>query len=266
MVLTKRLSDAFDRLWLNQSTPGVGVGLFLATAALSMYSGALRNRHTLVAKASPSRAISSLSTVAVSNSNNGDKIRAKWLARDGEHDYLKDVLGERALEWVKTQNFESTTALGEPSASPLYQKVLSILDSSDKIPYLRKLNDKYYNFWQDKKNPRGLWRRISMESYLSQAPEWETVLDFDELGRVEGESWVYKGHTIYEPDPSSGERVTRTMMQLSRGGADAVVLREFDLDAKAFVTENGFEVPESKSRVAWKSKDVLLVGRYLAFL
>lgn len=186
-------------------------------------------------------------------------IRAKWLERDGEHDYLKDVLGEKSLDWVKGRNVHSVAALGEPTESPLYNKVLSILDSSDKIPYLRKINDMYYNFWQDKANPRGLWRRTTMESYTSASPDWEIVLDFDALGKAEGESWVYKGHTVYEPPYGTG-KVERTMMQLSRGGADAVVLREFDLDSKAFVQDSPFVVPESKSRVSWKSRDILFVG------
>ena len=175
---------------------------------------------------------------------------------------MKEVLGDKALDWVKGRNEHSITSLGDPSKSPLYDKVLSILDSSDKIPYLRKINNMYYNFWQDKQNPRGLWRRTTMESYLTSSPQWETVLDFDELGRQEGESWVYKGHTVYEPPFSadSPRRIKRTMMQLSRGGADAVVLREFDLDLKDFVKENAFFVPESKSRVAWKDADTLLIG------
>jgi prolyl oligopeptidase len=52
------------------------------------------------------------------------------------------------------------------------------------------------------------------------------------------------------------------MMQLSKGGADAVVMREFDLDAKCFVQprDKPFVIPEGKTRVAWKSIDVLLVG------
>lgn len=58
------------------------------------------------------------------------------------------------------------------------------------------------------------------------------------------------------------QEITRTMMQLSRGGADAVVMREFDLVNKCFVPDEQqpFFLPEAKSRVAWKSRDVLLVG------
>jgi len=201
-----------------------------------------------------------MSTEQTSTASSVDPIRSNWLARDGEHDYLKDVLGEKSLEWVKGRNVHSVNALGDPKESPLYDKVLSILDSSDKIPYLRKINDLYYNFWQDKANPRGLWRRTTMESYTSAAPEWEVVLDFDALGAAEGESWVYKGHVVYEPPFGTG-KVERTMMQLSRGGADAVVLREFDLNTKTFVTEEPFLVPESKSRVSWKTRDILFVGK-----
>lgn len=65
-------------------------------------------------------------------------------------------------------------------------------------------------------------------------------------------------------------------MKLSRGGADATVVREFDYKQGKFVTpfkeqdfdhnkesdpnSSGFYLPEAKSVVAWKSLDVLLVG------
>jgi hypothetical protein len=57
----------------------------------------------------------------------------------------------------------------------------------------------------------------------------------------------------------AGVEPTRTLIGLSRGGADAVVRREFDLVDKAFV-KGGFELPEAKSRCAWQSRDVLIVG------
>lgn len=120
-------------------------------------------------------------------------IRSHWLKRDQEHAYLKEVLGEDALTFVREQNRLCLSQFGDPSSTPLYAKILSILDSQEKIPYLRKYNDLYYNFWQDHSNPRGVWRRITMDSYLSSSPAWEVVIDFDELGRLEGESWVYKG-------------------------------------------------------------------------
>ncbi len=50
------------------------------------------------------------------------------------------------------------------------------------------------------------------------------------------------------------------MVHLSRGGKDAVVIREFDLVQKQFV-KNGFRLfNEAKSRVAWLDKNRLLVA------
>ena len=48
-------------------------------------------------------------------------------------------------------------------------------------------------------------------------------------------------------------------MRLSRGGSDAVVLREFDLTSKAFVTD-GFVLPEAKGWVSWLDPDTLLLS------
>lgn len=41
-------------------------------------------------------------------------------------------------------------------------------------------------------------RTKSIELYQSADPEWEVVLDFDALGAAEGESWVYKGNSLYD--------------------------------------------------------------------
>ncbi|MFM8285040.1 MAG: prolyl oligopeptidase family serine peptidase, partial [Planctomycetaceae bacterium] len=51
----------------------------------------------------------------------------------------------------------------------------------------------------------------------------------------------------------------RCLISLSRGGADADVVREFDLEAKTFV-DDGFTLPEAKSRVAWRTADELFVA------
>ena len=57
----------------------------------------------------------------------------------------------------------------------------------------------YYNFWRDAKNPRGLWRRTTLEEYRRDQPAWEVVLDLDELGRQEHENWVWHGADVLKP-------------------------------------------------------------------
>ncbi|KAK3261375.1 hypothetical protein CYMTET_29712, partial [Cymbomonas tetramitiformis] len=184
-------------------------------------------------------------------------LQARWMEKDGEHAWLEEVEGESALTWVKDINANCLSELGDPASKASYQRVLSILDSKEKIPHPRKIGEYYYNFWQDAENPRGLWRRTTPESYRQPEPEWEVVLDVDALGAAEDISWVYAGHTLLEEE--DGSPPSRTLMKLSRGGSDANVVREFDLVTKAFV-EGGFELPEAKSRVSWVHRDLLLVG------
>jgi prolyl oligopeptidase PreP (S9A serine peptidase family) len=54
----------------------------------------------------------------------------------------------------------------------------------------------------------------------------------------------------------------RAILRLSRGGGDAVVLREFDVATKAFVP-GGFHLPEAKGGAEWLDKDTLLLSSAL---
>ena len=168
--------------------------------------------------------------------------------------WLEEVTGEKPLDWVGARNKESTSELtGKPGFQPLNDRLLKVLDSNDKIPLISKAGPWYYNFWRDAKNKRGLWRRTSLEEYRKPQPAWETVLDLDALGAAEKENWVWKGATFLEPD------YQRVLLSLSRGGADATVVREFDVIRKEFV-DDGFTLPEAKSRVAWRGSDSLFVA------
>src|SRR2546430_1085525 len=96
--------------------------------------------------------------------------------------WLEDVTGERALGWVKEQNAVSTKELqSSPDFEPIRRRLLAIMDSKEKIPYVTKHGPFYYNFWRDEKNVRGLWRRTTMAEYRKAEPAWETVVDLDKL-------------------------------------------------------------------------------------
>ncbi|MGH7741177.1 MAG: S9 family peptidase, partial [Candidatus Eiseniibacteriota bacterium] len=168
--------------------------------------------------------------------------------------WLEDVAGEKPLEWVKAHNARTTAELAQSDEFKSMQaRFLDILDSDARIPTVEKLGTYYYNFWRDKTHTRGLWRRTTLAEYRKAQPAWETVLDLDSLGRAENESWAWKGASALPPDYS------RCLISLSRGGADATVQREFDLGTRSFVP-NGFELPESKSTLAWIDRDHLYVG------
>jgi prolyl oligopeptidase len=168
--------------------------------------------------------------------------------------WLEEVTGPKALAWVKEQNAASTAELTRGEAFPaLKERLLKILNSDDRIPFVTKDGAHYYNFWRDARNKRGLWRRTTLEEYRKAKPAWETVLDLDALAEAEKENWVWKGATFLRPS------YDRCLLSLSRGGADATVVREFDVKTKAFVKE-GFVLPEAKSRVAWRGPDSLFVA------
>jgi prolyl oligopeptidase len=189
---------------------------------------------------------------------NVSDIHNYWLSRDRENDFLESVLGEDALDWVKEKNKKCLEILGNPEKSPMYSRILNILDSKDKIPYVNKCGNYLYNFWQDSRNKKGLLRKTTFESYEKSEIDWISVLDIDALAESENENWVYKGYSLLDPEVDS-EEPTRILVHLSRGGADATVVREFDLIEMKFLPDE-FYLPEAKSRVAWKTKDILLVG------
>ena len=175
-------------------------------------------------------------------------------SNDDPYLWLEDVLGDKALDWVRQQNAVSTNELqARPEFEPIRQRLLSIMDSKDRIPFVSKHGKFVYNFWRDDKNVRGLWRRTTLDDYKKQSPTWETVLDLDRLGANEKENWVWKSANVLEPD------YDRCLISLSRGGADATVVREFDLKRKRFI-DDGFKLSEAKNRVDWRNRDTLYVG------
>lgn len=175
-------------------------------------------------------------------------------AEDDPFQWLEEVEGEKALDWVRAQNARS---LGELEADPrfqtMYEEALSVLTSKKRLPLGAIHNGYVYNFWQDDSHVRGLWRRASVESYRAGAPEWETLIDVDALAGEEARNWVWSGVNCLSPD------YVHCMVELSDGGSDAAVWREFDTGKKTFV-EDGFFLPEAKSSLAWFDADTLLVG------
>ena len=174
---------------------------------------------------------------------------------DDPYLWLEDVEGAKPLEWVEAQNKVSLAELtAAPGYQALYDRLLAINDSRARIPAVVKRGAFYYNFWQDKTNPRGLWRRTTPEDYRNDNPKWETVLDLDALARDEKQNWVWSAPVPLYPN------YDRYLLRLSRGGGDATVVREFDLATKTFVKAQPFDLPEGKNSVTWLDRDTLFVG------
>ena len=176
------------------------------------------------------------------------------VAAADDHLALEQVDGAEAMAFVADENRKSLAVLtGDPRYETFRAEAQAILTATDRIPGPSFLGDGIGNFWQDAANPKGVWRRTTLDSYRTATPQWETLLDIDALSKAEGKDWVFKGADCLAPDE------TRCLINLSDGGKDAVVVREFDLTTKQFV-DGGFNLSEGKHRIEWLDRDTLLVA------
>jgi prolyl oligopeptidase len=167
--------------------------------------------------------------------------------------WLEEVTGDKAIEWVKSKNEITLSKLASSDDfKKLESDLLAILDSNERIPFVSKQGEFYYNFWRDKNNVRGLWRRTTLAEYKKKDPNWEIILDLDQLAKEENENWVWKGASLLRSD------YNLALITLSRGGADADVTREFDIKTKSFV-KDGFQRPEAKGGMGWIDKDHVFI-------
>ena len=181
-------------------------------------------------------------------SNNDDnKMKDPYL-------WLEDVEGKEALQWVESQNELTKERYSQAETfDETYNYLLDDYNSVDRIPFPSIRGQYIYNFWRDKNNIRGIWRRTSLESYQNDAPEWETVIDVDLLANEENKNWVWRGANCLGPD------FKKCLVSLSDGGKDASVLREYDIETKTFV-EGGFFAPEAKQYSDWINEDQVLIA------
>jgi prolyl oligopeptidase len=195
----------------------------------------------------------SLATLAITGCQMTDKPTAV-IKPNSDYLWLEEVQGEKPLTWVQQQNEKAFSDLkGNATYQESYDQNLKLLDSSDRIAYATQRGDYLYNFWTDKDHERGIYRRTTLSEYQKETPTWETVLDIDALAKKDGKSWVYKGIQCLYPD------YNRCLINLSPGGSDAVVIREFDMASKSFI-DDGFTLPEAKNSISWRDKNSVFVG------
>src|SRR3984957_18013795 len=172
---------------------------------------------------------------------------------DDPHLWLEDIIGDDALDWVRKHNEPTLAEFGGEAFEQMRTEALEVLDTDARIPYVRRRGDYLYNFWRDGANPRGLWRRTTLQSYRTAEPAWDVIIDVDELARLDDTNWVWAGADVIEPEYSLA------LISLSRGGSDAAVGAEFNMARREFVAD-GFEVPEAKTQIGWEDENTVLLG------
>lgn len=196
----------------------------------------------------------SIGALIMTTASSADAKSVKPAASDDPFVWMEEIEGARAIEWAKKQNEVSLKVLkGDPWYETALAAATEILTAKDRIPYVSVQNGYAYNFWQDDVHVRGLWRRTTVKDYENAEPKWETIIDVDQLASDEKENWVWKGAQCLAPE------FRKCIVTLSRGGGDASVEREFDVESKAFV-KDGFYLAEAKSSIAWIDEDTVFVG------
>lgn len=160
-----------------------------------------------------------------------------------------------ALAWVEAQNARTRAAwCSGAQFESLKQRLADAYLPRERPVIPDRWKDWAYDLWQDERNPKGIWRRTTWAAWRSGAPVWQNLLDFDALGAAEGTPWVCAELDILYPDGD------RALITLSPGGSDALVVREFDIDAQRFV-DDGFVIAKAgKHTASWIDRDTLYVG------
>lgn len=95
---------------------------------------------------------------------------------------------------------------------------------------------------------------------LLAADEPDPYLWLEDIEGPEALAWVEERNreslSVLENLPPDYQRC---LISLSRGGADATVVREFDIPSKTFVAD-GFNIAEAKSDMYYWDRDTVFVG------
>ncbi len=177
------------------------------------------------------------------------------VAANDKYVWLEDVSGPRSMEWVNAENAKTAAVLeADPRYKGFLADALNVGEDPRRLPLPILRDNDVYNTWRDKDHPRGLFRKTTVSDYTTADPHWQTVIDFDALGKAEHVGWVPKGQSCLYPNDQY------CMVAISAGGEDATTEREFNLKTDQFVAD-GFTLPHSKQGVSWVDKDTLLVDR-----
>jgi prolyl oligopeptidase len=76
---------------------------------------------------------------------------------DDPYAYLEDIEGRKSLDFAASASEWCVKALGDPVKSKSYSRILGVLESDERIPFISKMgrdssgNDILYNLWKDSK-------------------------------------------------------------------------------------------------------------------
>lgn len=172
--------------------------------------------------------------------------------------WLDEVKGERALAWVREQNASTAARLTQ---SALFQRNYELARAvhleREPTPLTgpSMIHEGWiFDFTVDAAHPRGLWRRMKLQSLMAGATEWQPLIDVTALAAAEG-----RPLSMVLPVRCFRHRCLVSMEGASHDGRSGWDLREFDLQTRAFV-KDGFNLPTAVATYGiWKDIDSLFL-------
>ncbi|MGF6960980.1 prolyl oligopeptidase family serine peptidase [Paraburkholderia youngii] len=161
--------------------------------------------------------------------------------------------------WAYAQTDRTMGMYGCTSgADVLTKRLVESMMAQDCIVVCSRWGNWAYNIWRDDARPLGFVRRTAWNTWIEGNPEWEVVLEVNALDlnnrNGDGTRWAMADFRLLCPTAD------RALVFLSPGGSDTHIVREFDVERRAFV-ENGFELPDSGHHsVAWIDQDTVYVS------
>jgi prolyl oligopeptidase len=184
-----------------------------------------------------------------------------WPPSDGPDPYLAlEALDDPAVTaWVDAQYARTVDAFGRSArADALTRRLAAAYTSQDQLVICSRWGSWAYNTWVDDSHPLAVVRRTRWDAWLAGRPDWEIVLDVGAIDVNDADAsdmrWVLQDFLILYPDAD------RALVLLSPGGSDACIVKEFDIEARAFVT-TGFNLPVAGAHgINWIDRDTVYVA------
>jgi prolyl oligopeptidase len=172
------------------------------------------------------------------------------VAADDPYLWLEQPQAQRALEWAKAQSQQTKAELSARSEyAAISAELKDALSAAPPAPSYWLLNDKVLRLSRDVAHPHDLIE-VAARGPDGAARPWRVALDMEKLRAVEGKPYVLQLHGVGFQQNCLSPAYDRCLLPLSLAGSDDVELREFDLNAGAFVAE-GFRLGAGHASFAW---------------
>jgi prolyl oligopeptidase len=182
-----------------------------------------------------------------------------------EHLGLENLTDEKVTQWVEKESAKTLSEIRNmANYNARYKDNVKILTQREyNIQFPTSVGEFVYNHYWTSSQPGGIWRRATLNEYRKDSPSWQTLFNVDAYNKDTNQQWSFHAAQVQSPaiQKQSGG-APRAMLMLSKGGSDAVVMREFDLKTRKIIEthEQGFEVPQAKGWADWWSADELLIA------